>query len=237
MADSKTINDVLHDIQVALKVPKDEWNDFGKYRYRNAESILQKTKELLPEGYRVMCDTRVEFHEELAGRGKCICYATAALESAEGSISAQAYAIEPIEKKGMDAAQVSGATQSYAKKYALANLFAIDGEKDSDALTGKGEDKPSKPARKPAKGATVSEVEAAAKRAAEAGRMADREVEDAKQRLWQEVKDYCAELGSDPKAFIAQLFAHKPADEWTAEDFDSMAADLRDKRTQEALPL
>lgn len=98
-------------------------------------------------------------------------------------------------------------------------------------------DKPAKPSKKPTKAATVSEVEAAAKRAAEAGRMADREVEDAKQRMWAEVKDYCAELGSDPKAFIAQLFAHKPADEWTAEDFDSMAADLRDKRTQEALPL
>lgn len=225
MAEKKTPRAVLHEMQLALKAPKSEWNDFGKYRYRNAESILQAAKEHLPEGYSVIVDSRVEVMGE-----RFVCLVTAALEDAEGnSVSAQAYAVEPESKKGMDSAQLSGATISYAKKYALSGLFAIDGTEDNDALAGRGEDKPSKPARKPAKAVSASEVEAAAKRAAEAGRMADREIEDAKQRLWQEVKDYCAELGSDPKAFIAQLFAHKPADEWTAEDFDDMANDLREK--------
>ncbi len=226
----KTIHDVLHDIQVELKVPKDMYNSFGKYPYRNAESILQKVKELLPDGYTVTVEVRPEYVEGLKD-GKLVCHTTANLNGPTGNMSAQAYAVEPVEKKGMDAAQISGATISYAKKYALANLFAIDGEKDSDA------DEAPKSTQKPDAGVSESEVVERAKRAADVSRMADREVEDAKQRMWAEVKEYCAELGSDPKAFIAQLFAHKPADEWTADDFDDMAADLRDKRTQEALPL
>lgn len=124
---------VLHGIQTALKVPKDQWNAFGKYPYRNAESILQSVKPLLPDGVVVLCDVTAAPYE-VAGTMHVACLATATLKSADEEIRATAYAVEPLEKKGMDAAQLSGATISYAKKYALANLFAIDGTKDSDAM-------------------------------------------------------------------------------------------------------
>ena len=124
---------VLHGIQTALKVPKDQWNACGKYPYRNAESILQSVKPLLPDGVVVLCDVTAAPYE-VAGMMHVACLATATLKSADEEIRATAYAVEPLEKKGMDAAQLSGATISYAKKYALANLFAIDGTKDSDAI-------------------------------------------------------------------------------------------------------
>lgn len=128
-----SITAVLHGIQTALKVPKDQWNAFGKYPYRNAESILQSVKPLLPEGAVVLCNvTAVPC--DVGGVAHVMCMATATLKAGAEEISAQAYAVEPLDKKGMDAAQLSGATISYAKKYALANLFAIDGTKDSDAM-------------------------------------------------------------------------------------------------------
>ena len=92
---TKTIHDVLHDIQVALKVPKDQWNDFGKYPYRNAESILQAVKPLLPSGYTVVCDA------SLAVVGsEMVCQVVASLVGAEGHVSAMGYAREPEAKKG-----------------------------------------------------------------------------------------------------------------------------------------
>lgn len=129
------ITSLLHDVQCALKVPKDQWNNFGKYPYRNAEGILQSVKALLPEGAAVMCDTRPEF-QVIDGKAHVVCIAKAELSAGDEKVAAYAYAVEPLEKKGMDKAQISGATISYAKKYALANLFAIDGAKDSDAPDG-----------------------------------------------------------------------------------------------------
>lgn len=134
----KELPDVLHDIQAGLKVPKDQWNGFGKYPYRNAESILQRVKELLPDGYSVIMQTRIETIN--AARGAAVVpaqviWADATLQGPDGdSLTVSAPALMPDEKKGMDSAQLTGAAISYARKYALAGLFAIDGTKDSDAI-------------------------------------------------------------------------------------------------------
>jgi len=134
----KELADVLHSVQTGLKVPKDRWNDFGNYPYRNAESILQAVKELLPEGWTIVMQTRIETINVSYGGGVApaqVIWADATLQSPDGDEqTVSAPAIMPREKKGMDSAQLTGAAISYARKYALAGLFAIDGTKDSDAI-------------------------------------------------------------------------------------------------------
>lgn len=115
------------EIQKALRVPKDKRNNFGNYTYRNAEQILDKAKEHLQEGEAVLLNT-----EPVMVGDRFYIKATATFISGEFQMVAVDYAREGESKKGMDDAQVTGATGSYAKKYALCNLFAIGGEKDPD---------------------------------------------------------------------------------------------------------
>ena len=126
-----TIFKKLMAIQQALKAPKDQYNDFGKYHYRSAESVLESVKPLLAEQ---KCVLLLHDSMEEAG-GRVYVKATADLYDAEteGSfISVTAFAREEETKKGMDASQVTGAASSYARKYALNGLFCIDDNKDSD---------------------------------------------------------------------------------------------------------
>ena len=219
MATSKNINDVLHDIQVALKVPKDLWNDFGKYPYRNAESILQAVKPLLPDGYTVVVDIEPQLME-----GRIVCMAEARLVSGESAVvSAKAYAVEPDGKKGMDAAQVSGATISYAKKYALGNLFAIDGNKDSDApetpsnaTNGKNGKNTSKAAQKAAGGDTQPLVLDVNKE----------QHDEAKRVLFRAMQAYAERTGRDIAEIVDATFAAKPADQWTVDELDMKASEF-----------
>ena len=215
MAASKGPREVLHDIQTALKVPKDQWNDFGKYPYRNAESILQAVKPLLPDGYTVVVDVS----PELLG-GRIVCRAVASLICPTGCADACAYAVEPESKKGMDAAQVSGATISYAKKYALGNLFAIDGNKDSDAEapSNGGNSKPApksrKKVQKPAEGDTapveVIDVDKA-------------QLDEAKRVLFRAMQGFAERHGRNVSEVIDATFSQKPADEWTVAEFEAKA--------------
>ena len=127
-----TIYEKLGAIQQALKAPKSEYNDFGKYKYRTAEGILESVKPLLAEQKCVLL-----LRDDLESReGRVYIKATASLfdiEAADnGTISAVAFAREEETKKGMDASQVTGAASSYARKYALNGLFCIDDNKDSD---------------------------------------------------------------------------------------------------------
>ena len=212
MATSKSVHDVLHDIQVALKVPKDLWNDFGKYPYRNAESILQAVKPLLPDGYTVICDVNPEVMD-----GRIVCTATAML--AKGSDPSEkvwtaAYAIEPESKKGMDSAQVSGATISYAKKYALGNLFAIDGNKDSDAP--ETQPKTRKKAQKPSDGDTAPQV------------VVVDDVKEAKLALFRAMQAYAEHEGRDVSAIIDGTFASKPPEDWTADELLEKASEFEE---------
>ena len=119
---------ILNKIQKELKAPKNQYNAFGKYKYRSCEDILEAVKPLLNNATLVINDEMVVIGE------RYYIKATATLTEADKSISATAYAREPEEKKGMDSAQITGATSSYARKYALNGLFLIDDTKDADTM-------------------------------------------------------------------------------------------------------
>lgn len=138
---AETIYKKLSKIQKRLLVPKGNFNSFGKYNYRSCEDILVAVKPLLEEeNLLLFLNSEVK---EIGGR--CYTVASAILHDLEGDaeISITASARDEEEKKGMDGSQISGASLSYARKYALAGLFCIDNEKDSDATNdGKKEKKP-----------------------------------------------------------------------------------------------
>ena len=127
------INEKLSLIQTKLKAPKDLVNKFGGFKYRSAESILENVKPLLQE-YKcslVLTDDVVNVGE------RYYIKATAILKDNEKEnteISSSAFAREDNEFKGMSLGQLSGSTCSYARKYALCGLFAIDNGDDLDSL-------------------------------------------------------------------------------------------------------
>ena len=128
---TKTVETELSRIQKALKVPKGRSNDFGGFDYRKAEDILEKVKEHLNDCALVLVD-KVQHIE-----GRFYIEAIATLMYAEKKISVSAFAREPEKKTKMDDAQVTGASSSYARKYALCGLFAIDSGEDIDATSHK----------------------------------------------------------------------------------------------------
>ena len=120
----------LKAIQLHLIAPKNQYNSFGKYNYRSCEDILEGLKPCLQE-----TDTAVTVNDEVVQIGeRYYIKATATLFDCETgeSVSNTAYAREDEGKKGMDVSQVTGATSSYARKYALNGLFCIDDVKDAD---------------------------------------------------------------------------------------------------------
>ena len=119
----------LINIQAKLKAPKNQRNNFGKYNYRSCEDILEAVKPLLAEE-----NSFLTLSDKIINVGnRNYVEATAVIFMAEGnSISVTASACEAEVKKGMDSAQITGSASSYARKYALNGLFAIDDTKDSD---------------------------------------------------------------------------------------------------------
>ncbi len=127
----KQLCDKLNCIQSELKAPKSNYNDFGKYSYRSCEDILEAVKPLC-EKYRALL-TLTDNIEVIADR--IYVKARAILRDVDDyntAIEVQAFAREPLEKKGMDSSQVTGTASSYARKYALNGLFCIDDTKDAD---------------------------------------------------------------------------------------------------------
>lgn len=122
----KKIYTELARIQQELKAPKNLYNSFGKYSYRNAEGILEAVKPLLGGLALIINDEPVVIGERFYIK------ATVTITDGEESVSAVAYAREDTEKKGMDGCQITGACSSYARKYALNALLMIDDSKDSD---------------------------------------------------------------------------------------------------------
>lgn len=120
-------------IQSKLKAPKGQYNSFGKYNYRSCEDILEGVKPLLSENELVLT---IEDSIEMIG-DRYYVKATATLSDGTNSISTSAYARESLDKKGMDSSQVTGATSSYARKYALNGLLCIDDTKDADTMNNK----------------------------------------------------------------------------------------------------
>ncbi len=120
-------------IQAALKAPKAHRNNFGGYNYRSCEDILEALKPLCATH-----DCFVNIFDEIVEvGGRIYVKATATIFNSEGkSVSSVAFAREEETKKGMDAAQVTGSASSYARKYALNGLFAIDDTRDPDTYEG-----------------------------------------------------------------------------------------------------
>ena len=124
------INAKLSNIQLELKAPKSQYNSFGKYNYRSCEDIVEAVKPLLAkQGMSLIITDEVV----LVG-DRFYIKATAKVCDDLEEVSATAYAREPLEKKGMDEGQITGTASSYARKYALNGLLAIDDTKDADSL-------------------------------------------------------------------------------------------------------
>ena len=174
------VSEALGEIQHRLKAPKNQTNKFGGYNYRSAEDILEAVKPLAHEvGATVNCSDEV-----LMVGDRFYVVATAILTTYEGEqVAVQGWAREQDERKGMDASQVTGSASSYARKYALSGLFAIDDEKDADAQ------EPEQPKRKKAKKPD--------------------DLAQAKRGLMDAVKEYAERMGLDSKA-IAGGIAERP---------------------------
>lgn len=132
----------LNAIQCDLKAPKSQYNSFGKYNYRNCEDILEAVKPLCAKN-----KTSLTLTDEIVLIGdRYYVKATATLydQESEEVVNTSAFAREEENKKGMDGSQVTGASSSYARKYALNGLFNIDDTKDSDTTNthGQGDNKP-----------------------------------------------------------------------------------------------
>lgn len=122
----------LAEIQANLKAPKNQYNSFGKYKYRSCEDILEAVKPLLGGAILTINDEIVLIGDRFYVKS------TVTIKEGEESISTTAYAREQekkVNREGvefMDHAQITGATSSYARKYALNGLFLIDDSKDAD---------------------------------------------------------------------------------------------------------
>lgn len=128
---SKVIYKKLAEIQKELFVPKGQHNDFGKYNYRSCEDILQAVKPICDAKG---CVLHITNEMETVGDRVYVKAKVTLIDAESGeTIESTAHAREENEKRGMDSSQITGAASSYARKYALAGLFCIDNEKDSDA--------------------------------------------------------------------------------------------------------
>ena len=133
---------MLSEIQSKLKAPKGQVNKFGNYKYRSCEDIIEAVKPILAahKAALVISDEIVMVGERVYVK------ATARLTGPENTFigEATAYAREQESKKGMDEAQITGSASSYARKYALNGLFAIDDTKDADTLSPEDNQAPAK---------------------------------------------------------------------------------------------
>jgi len=146
------LRETLIKIQAELDAPKNQHNSFGNYNYRSCEDILAAVKPFLGDCILLLNDevVNVGAHNYVK--------ATATLSDTENTVEVSAYAREALDRKGMDDSQITGSASSYARKYALNGLFAIDDVKDADTTDNR------KPATKPVR--TVNhDLKAAAEQA------------------------------------------------------------------------
>lgn len=151
----------LINIIAELKAPKGQYNSFGKYKYRSCEDILEAVKPLLskygcllfisdeirelqvPYDYTSQVTEKGVTTETHYNGSRVYIEATATIVLPDGqTVSVKGIAREEVAKKGMDAAQITGAASSYARKYALNGLFCIDDTKDADATNTHGKELP-----------------------------------------------------------------------------------------------
>ena len=180
-------------IQNKVKAPKGQFNSFGKYHYRSAEDILEAVKQVVnPMGYSItISDTIVNVGD------RYYIKATATLSNGKETWSTDGYAREEESKKGMDGSQVTGASSSYARKYALNGLFALDDTKDSDATNTHGKE-PAKEAPKPSVSISAAEL-------GEVKRLLDEcQTMDTLKEIWDDIEDQYQVL-----PIIKELFTNR----------------------------
>lgn len=162
----------LISIQSELKAPKTQFNKFGNYKYRNAEDILESVKPLL-----LKHSCLLTMSDDIVCVGTRIYVkAIVRLSNGKEAIEVSAFAREPETQKGMSESQITGASSSYARKYALNGLFAIEDTKDADSI----EDD------RPLLSLNTAQFKAAHKYVSEGGKIADIEK---KYKLSKEVKE------------------------------------------------
>lgn len=144
-AKAKTVYEALSQVQATLNAPKGQYNSFGKYHYRNCEDILQAVKPLLGDAVILVSDDIKHIGDRF------YVEATAKFILAGEVIENKAYAREPFSKKGMDDSQITGATSSYARKYALNGLLLIDDNKDADSHDNREQHQPKQQPTQPQK--------------------------------------------------------------------------------------
>ena len=125
-----SLAECLNYIQVNLNAPKNLHNKFGNYKYRNLEGIYEGLKPLLDQ---TQCIVTITDTIEMVG-DRYYIKATATIIKNEETISVDGWARESLDKKGMDTSQITGSTSSYARKYAMNGLFAIDDVADADSM-------------------------------------------------------------------------------------------------------
>ena len=213
------------EIQQTLKSPKDSRNEFGKYNYRTCSAILEAVKPLLGPATLIVSDELV-----LIGERYYIKATATYTNKDEGeTFAATAYAREPLDKRGMDEAQITGASSTYARKAALSGLFAIDdSSNDPDATNTHGQ-APNKPSAGRSRGQATNN-QAAAKKPAEglkSGSGADAALKAAQQQAKAARQAYINATGADPAEVDAALKTVKGATWHTAEGckiiFDTIA--------------
>ena len=203
------------EIQQTLKSPKDSRNEFGKYNYRTCSAILEAVKPLLGAATLIVSDELV-----LIGERYYIKATATYTNKDEGeAFSATAYAREPLDKRGMDEAQITGASSTYARKAALSGLFAIDdSSNDPDATNTHGQ-APNRPSASRSRGQATNN-QATAKKPAEAlksGSSIDAALKAAQQQAKAARQAYINATGLDPADVDAALKTVKGATWRTAE--------------------
>lgn len=129
--ETKTLHEKLAIIQGEISVPKSKFNEFGKYKYREADDILKAAMPFTKAMGLVITQT-----DDIVMIGQRIYVkATASISDGKDAISASAFAREPEVKKGMDESQITGTASSYARKNAMGGLLGLNGIPDSDSAT------------------------------------------------------------------------------------------------------
>lgn len=177
----------LSNIQQKMKVPKNMYNSFGKYHYRNAESILEAFKTF-EEEYKVtltVSDDIVIFGDRI------YVQATATIMDCETKeqISTKAFARESLDKKGMDDSQITGAASSYARKYALNGLFLLDDTKDADTEENKKEREANQKAEKENHAAAISAKRKMIEDICKKHNLAPETICKANKQIWKELNE------------------------------------------------
>lgn len=125
------IYEKLTEVQNELKAPKSKYNSFGKYNYRSCEDILEAVKPILKAKRLAMTVKDDVFN--IGDRFYIMATVTVYDCESDEKVTTTAYAREDADKKGMDGSQITGSSSSYARKYALNGMFAIDDTKDADS--------------------------------------------------------------------------------------------------------